>query len=98
MGRAQTDSEEAHHIVAQRAKGGERARKILEKFGINIHDAAANGVALSKDRHKGLHTKAYYQAVTERLMEARSKEDALRILGEIADDLQCGRPISGAGS
>lgn len=40
--------------------------------------------------HPSLHTKAYYEKVTELLSSAQSKEDVIEILNDIAEQLQKG--------
>ena len=86
----------AHHIVAGSSPKAEEARAILQKFGIDINDAA-NGVFLptAKDAaesayHPGLHTDKYYRMVTEMLSQVTSKEDVLDILSDIAEQLANG--------
>ena len=83
----------AHHIVAGKAAKAIEARKILEKYGININDAA-NGVFLPTKKgvsnsvyHTGLHKKTYYKKVDELLSRAKSKEEVLNILDFIRDKL-----------
>jgi len=85
-----------HHIVAKASKfpGAVRAREILEKFGIDVNNAA-NGVYLpnTKDSlapglyHPSLHTKAYYAAVAERLENAKTLENVLETLNDIRSEL-----------
>ncbi len=86
----------AHHIVAGNARKAAQARDILKKFGININDAK-NGVYLPTVKgvtkgayHHSLHTDSYYRKVTELLSSAKSKDDAMSILGDIAEQLQKG--------
>ena len=86
----------AHHIVAGKAANAEGARQILKKFDIDINHSG-NGVFLPTKKgvsnaayHPSLHTDAYYQNVTDRLSEATSREDALNILSDIAEELQKG--------
>jgi hypothetical protein len=78
-----------HHIVAKLAKPADPARVILQRFGIDIHDAT-NGVFLRKVEHDDLHTKEYYQAVNKALAGAKSKAEAEQILQSIAQRLQSG--------
>ncbi len=68
----------AHHIVASRSKAAVAAREILKKAGIPIDDSF-NGVFLPKNTkfangtamtHSTLHTKKYYEEVTDRLTRA----------------------------
>ena len=70
--------------------------KFLKKFDIDINHSG-NGVFLPTKKgvsnaayHPSLHTDAYYQNVTDRLSEATSREDALNILSDIAEELQKG--------
>jgi hypothetical protein len=74
------------------AGGAERAgpaRAALERFGINIDDAA-NGVFLPSDVHRSLHTNAYYDAVNVALSQATTKEEALQVLSAFAQRLSSG--------
>ena len=94
---------QAHHILAIvdfDSMVGQR----LQKWGINLN-GAENGVWLPSVRtggytgalHSGAPTQAYLTAVRDRLAKATSKEDAIRILGEIRDDLVAGKlQINGA--
>ena len=66
------------------------------KFGVDINDAV-NGVFLPTVKnaseaayHPSLHTKAYYEKVTELLSSAQLKEDVIDILTDIAERLQKG--------
>ena len=86
----------AHHIVAGSSPKAADARAILQKYGVDINDLA-NGVFLPTVRdvaegayHPSLHTDSYYQKVTELLLSAKSKDDALDILGYIAEQLKKG--------
>ncbi|NJK32036.1 MAG: hypothetical protein HC927_06220 [Deltaproteobacteria bacterium] len=91
---------EAHHIVAKNAKRARPAKEVLDKFGIDL-DSAINGVLLPGNKslakatgqayHKGLHTNAYYAAVNRLLGGATSKNGAIRILKDIADQLSAGK-------
>ncbi|HGJ66212.1 TPA: hypothetical protein ENS27_12665 [bacterium] len=60
---------------------------ILAKFGIDINDAV-NGVFLDKSFHAKLHTKEYYKMVERLLKEAKTKEEAIKILQQIAENLK----------
>ena len=86
----------AHHIVAGNSPKAAEARAILQKYGVDINDAA-NGTFLPTVRdvaegayHPSLHTDSYYRKVTELLSSAKSKEDVLDILDDIAEQLQSG--------
>ena len=83
----------AHHIIAGSSQKAEEARKILEKYGIDINDAE-NGVFLPTEEgssesayHPKLHTNEYYSKVNEMLSQATSKEDVLDILDDIREQL-----------
>ena len=87
------DSREAHHIVP-RGGGGQsggrdpsRAQAVLQRFGIDI-DSAENGVALSKELHRSVHTQVYYQRINEQLSDARSRFDVIRILDNARRELR----------
>jgi hypothetical protein len=61
----------AGHIVASGGRlrqwaSAERARKLLQKYGISINDAA-NGIAVSSARHGAMHTRVFHDAVEQRL-------------------------------
>ena len=86
----------AYHIVAGNSSKAAEARAILQKYGIDINDAA-NGTFLPTVRdaagevyHPSLHTNAYYDEVNSLLAEATSKEEVIEILGYIAESLQNG--------
>jgi len=72
----------AHHLVAWDAPRAAPSREILERFGIDINEAA-NGVFLSRAIHNHLHTNAYYDAVYDELLKAASRDEALAILDGI---------------
>lgn len=87
----------AHHIVPaslKKFKSADRARKILNKFGIALENAA-NGVylpskfddAVKAAYHGTLHTERYFDEVLRRLSNARSKADVLVILDGIRNEL-----------
>jgi hypothetical protein len=79
----------AHHIVAKEALRADPARKILERLGIGIHDAA-NGTILRQRPHYELHTHKYYDAVKKALSAASTKSEAEEILRAIARALEMG--------
>jgi hypothetical protein len=89
----------AHHIAAGNAKAADPARKVLQKFNININ-SAANGVFLPANRatiiiggetvHSTLHTAAYYDAVNEALSEATTRQQVIDTLQRIGRALQSG--------
>lgn len=89
-------SNAAHHIVAGNSPKTAEARAILQKYGVDINNAA-NGVFLPtvKDAaegayHPSLHTNLYYDKVNKLLSEATCKEDVLDILEFIGDELSNG--------
>ncbi len=82
--------EAAHHIVPYAAKAGEEARSILKGFDIGIN-SAVNGVHLAKAFHSAVHTKAYYEAVTDALRAAGTREEAVDALHNIGQQLLSGR-------
>ena len=51
--------EEDHHIVAQKAKTAEPARRILEKVGIDYYNDEVNHVILKTGLYRRLHSKLY---------------------------------------
>ena len=86
----------AHHIVAGSSPKAAEARAILQKYGVDINDAA-NGTFLPTVRdvaegayHPSLHTNTYYDKVNKLLSEATCKEDVLDILEFIGDELSSG--------
>ena len=88
---------DAHHIVAGNAARAEEARTILNKFHIDINDAA-NGVFLPSVKgvsdatyHYSLNNNtAYYEKVNELLRQATSRQEALDILKYIGNELSNG--------
>jgi hypothetical protein len=92
-GKAKPENHAAHHIVAADSPKAIQARKILEKYGIDIN-AAENGVWLPTGdkigrgtNHLSLHTNRYYNEVNRRLMQAKSKKEVLEILQDIEKEL-----------
>jgi len=86
----------AHHIVAGNSPKAAEARAILQRYGVDINDAA-NGTFLPTARgvaegayHPSLHTDSYYRKVTELLSSATCKDDVRDILDDIAEQLQNG--------
>ena len=88
-GKALGTNEQAHHIVAQEAKDAARARDILDRYQIDVHDPV-NGLALDKNTHANLHTGDYYRYVTEQLEKAKSKEEAIDTLEMLRRDIESG--------
>ena len=77
----------AHHIVAVNDKGCEKAREILNKFGIDVN-SSANGVLLPMEKnayvrteamHVGGHSSNYYDYVTERIVNANDTIEELEL-------------------
>lgn len=62
-------NDEVHHIVAQRATGADRARKILDELKIGI-DEPINTVSINTCLHRRLHTKLYYELVDAIIVSA----------------------------
>ena len=56
------NSNEKHHIVAQRDSRASKSRSILYSYGISVNDKC-NLVSVRKTFHKHLHTNAYHNAV-----------------------------------
>ena len=86
----------AHHIVAGNSPKAAEARAILQKYGVDINDAA-NGTFLPTVRdvvegayHPSLHTNSYYDKINKLLSEATCKEDVLDILEFVGDELSSG--------
>lgn len=83
-----------HHIVAGTEPDAAESRKILEKFNIDINDAA-NGVYLPNEKnaptkalyHPPLNTKVYNENVYKMLKDATSREKAIETLKKIRDML-----------
>jgi hypothetical protein len=85
-----------HHIVAEHDSRAERARQILDNFGIKTDDIE-NGVRLpykkgigTGEHHPAVHTDRYYQEVENLLKRATSKEEAIRTLKDIGQRLKNG--------
>ena len=85
----------AHHIVAGGSsyKAAEEARIILSNYGIGINDAV-NGVFLPIEKgvseaayHCSLHTYEYYNAVLKLLQNTKTRNEAEKVLKEIANRL-----------
>ena len=88
----------AHHIVAGGDKRADDARKILEKWDIDVNDPS-NGVFLPARKeivsesayHPGLHTNKYYDEINNRLIRASgSRESVLKELDKIRNELLAG--------
>lgn len=98
-GKKPLDGEVPHHTVAHSDIRAERAREILRDFDMKL-DEAPNGVFLpgtpkapnpmNKAVHSKVHTNEYYKVLTERLGDAKSKEEAIKILEGIAKQLEHG--------
>jgi hypothetical protein len=76
--------DQAHHIVPGTHREAERARQLLDEYGIDIN-SAENGAVLSKNMHygNGLHSDAGIQLVTERLIDAARRGGRSGILDEL---------------
>jgi hypothetical protein len=79
----------AHHIVAHSARDAAPARSVLQKFRININEAA-NGVFLPSAQHAALHTQEYYTRVNTALTSATTREQVINALQSIGQALQSG--------
>jgi ABC-type transporter Mla subunit MlaD len=89
----------AHHIVAGNAEKAAPARAVLDRFGIDINEAA-NGVFLPASRtapnaagsavHSTLHADEYYQMVNEALSQATTRQEALQVLDALRQGLLSG--------
>jgi len=88
-GHARPPGSAAHHIVAHSARDAAPARGVLQKFGININEAA-NGVFLPSAQHSALHTQEYYTRVNTALTSATTREQAINALQSIGQALQSG--------
>lgn len=73
---------EAHHIVAWAHWRAQEARDILSWHGVDLN-SAENGALLSCDRHRGLHTYAYYDAVNDELRGSTTRADVVGRLARI---------------
>jgi len=86
-------------MVAGSSKRAEGARKVLQKFGIDINDAR-NGLFLPSNLastnptgvavRSVTHTSEYYNAVNQLLRRATTKEEALQALQHIRSKLLSG--------
>ncbi len=96
LDQAKPEGYHTHHIVPSTHRDMQEARKILEKFGIDINQAE-NGVFLPANIHNGLvNDKRYMAAVLKDLQRATSKDDVIRILQDIGEQLLNGTyPRSG---
>lgn len=84
------DEDQAHHIVPRRDVRADSARKILERFGIGIHDPV-NGVGLPPEQHQHLNSTAYHEWINRALAGAKTRKEAEDILRSIAQKLREGR-------
>ncbi len=91
IGAGPSSDYDAHHLVPWRHWRADTARKILEKFKIDI-DSAENGMWLERRFHNTLSNNyKYMDAVNNMLKGARSKNQALKILDNIRDSLSKGK-------
>ncbi len=91
LGLAPNDPRQAHHIVPGGGpmNGGRdptRAQDWLSQFGIGL-ETLDNGVPLSADFHRRLHSTAYYAYINDELGSATSVEEATKILQKIRSRL-----------
>jgi len=101
VGFTRPPNSDAHHIIAgndARTAEARRARDLFEESGIDVN-AAVNGVYLPRNRHfpdevapnhKRVHTKAYYQAIIDRLEDLDPSErgaEIQKIGWELANNL-----------
>jgi hypothetical protein len=80
------EGEAAHHVVAANAKAAADARAKLAEVGIDVNDPV-NGVALPGSFHRGIHTRAYYDALNARLEDVKTRDEAIEVLREQANTL-----------
>ena len=89
----------AHHVVEGNDPAAVKSRKLLEKYGIDINDAA-NGIFLPTDSnrsifkgavHKTHHTKEYSEYVYNELKDCKSREEVIKKLTEIKHHLYDGK-------
>jgi HNH/ENDO VII superfamily nuclease len=95
LGQAPVGSQ-AHHIVGAVSKFGKRSRDKLGKLGIDIN-SVSNGVFLPGCKGKGVgtihcgkHTQKYEQLVWDLLKKAKTREQAVNVLGDIRKELLSG--------
>lgn len=94
LGIAKPSGTQSHHIVGSTTDLGKMTRERLESLGIGVN-SPANGVYLpgcgsSKAIgmvHCGKHTKAYEEAVYEKIEALSDKEAVLDVLSDIRDSL-----------
>ncbi len=95
-GRPRPPDHATHHIVPfkePRFPEADKAREILKRFNVDLNDAA-NGVWLPNKPsigqgtyHGATYGQPYYEQVLDRLRDAESREDVIRILERIGRDL-----------
>jgi hypothetical protein len=76
-----------HHIVPRsdnRFEESRAAMELLDGFGIDRNDPA-NGVALPRPYHQGLHSQRRYAELQRELAVAQSRDDALLVLRDFAE-------------
>jgi len=81
--------EDAHHIVPKEDVRTDPARKVLERFGIGIHEPI-NGVGLPKTQHWQLNSNAYHEWINQSLAGARTRAEVEDILRSLARKLKDG--------
>ncbi|MBQ4408475.1 MAG: AHH domain-containing protein [Bacteroidales bacterium] len=87
---------QAHHIISGNSPAADESRILLKKFGIDINDGR-NGILLpnnkahfAKGSKHGTSTTEYDKAVYERIKNCSTKEELLKTLDEIKNDLYNG--------
>lgn len=97
FGLSKPDGYAVHHIVAGQASDAEKARRVLQRFKIDINDADNGvflpnkpGVGTTEAYHRTLHTPQYHRNVLYRLNKASDEASARDILAEIAQELTAG--------
>jgi hypothetical protein len=89
LGITRAASDDTHHIVARLAERADPARKVLERFGIDLDDPS-NGVFLRR-LSTTVFTKMYTMTRSNKALEgAKTKSEAEQILQSIARKLMEG--------
>jgi hypothetical protein len=88
-------TEEVHHIVPSTHHEAEDARRIFDRYGIDIN-AAENGVILPKSRHhgQGLHSDQTIREITNLLQQAEKtgqRERIIERLRSLAEEIETGQ-------
>ena len=87
----------AHHIVARTDDEAQRARDVLDRFGIDVN-GTENSALLPKNAvvavdyggksHANIHDTTYYQDVNTRLENLTSREQVLAELQQLREELE----------